>query len=137
MEMPLSSFVEYLVLLLHQNHLPLPFQKRELWHSLFCGLKKMSEDALAPPFLKDLQFDPDGPYPKSKKLSAILDMLCRTGCVYWTSPGRQQYSLSDNVAMLWLKEFNSLKEEEKTSLYIALGLAREKFNSFGSSSVKK
>ena len=127
MEITLGDFVKYLVLLLQNSNVVLPFKNQESWHKLFYRVKKENHISGKPSFFKNLQFDWDGAYPKSPELYDFLCILCWTGTVETTSPRYEEYKLSKGMAELLQKRFDALDETIKRYLTSIIGVAREEF----------
>lgn len=101
--MSLGEFVKQLAVRMHNSKVPMPLKDERPWHKLLYGLKT-SDIQPRPAFLSDLQFDWDGPYPRSRDLSDYIHGLHFTGCVSAANPSYDEISLDEKVEKLWSAE---------------------------------
>jgi hypothetical protein len=98
------------------------------WHMLFYRLREeyKSEDAT---FLQSMQFDWDGPYPKSQDVSDFLQGLHWTGSVSALNPTYERIIIPDEVQRVWKAEGEHLGEDDKALLTRGLEIAQIEFSS--------
>ena len=126
-EITLGDFLKLLVASLQRNHVAMPFQNDRPWHLLFYRLKRDAAARDAIPFLKDLWFDWDGPYPKSRELTEFLQALHWTASLGVVNPNYDAIVIPEDVAELWIKDAETLKEAEKKLLDEAIENAQATF----------
>jgi len=126
MEISLGQFIRYLIFLLQQNSIALPFHREDLWHRLLYTLKESTSPG-KPAFLERLHFDWDASYPKSQELSELLRALCVAKVVETTSPRFEEYKLSEEMDEFLRIRFRELDETTKRYLYFAVETARKEF----------
>ena len=122
--MPLGDFVGLLMLLL-QGKITISLNM-ETWNLLFYRLKKKNI-AGKPAFFEKMQFDWDGPYPKSPELSHYLNCLSMFGVLVTTSPRFQEYKLDEKHTPILKKKYEALDETAKLFLDHAVKIAMEEF----------
>lgn len=113
--MSLGEFVKQLAVRMHSAKIPMPFKDERPWHVLVYGLAASGMKP-KPTFLTKLQFDWDGPYPRSRDLSDYLHGLHFTGCVSAANPSYDEITLDEDLAKLWSslaasKEVNHFMDE--------------------------
>jgi hypothetical protein len=128
----LGQFVKELTALLEERKIAIPFKNERSWHFLFYELKKDRSAVGRPSFLDELQFDWDGPYPKSQELSDFLHSLHWNASVSASNPHYETITLSDEVRDLWLKRYE--REDANTKGYFSLVLDRAR-TEFGQETV--
>ena len=101
--MSLGEFVKQLAVRMHGSEITMPFKDERPWHVLIYDLA-VSDLKPKPEFLATLQFDWDGPYPRSRDLSDYLHSLHLTGCVSASNPSYDQITLDENLAKRWAAE---------------------------------
>jgi hypothetical protein len=105
--MSLGEFVKQLTVRMNGDQMEMPFKDERPWHSLLYELS-ISKVEPKPDFLNRLQFDWDGPYPRSRDLSDYIHGLHFTGCVSAANPSYDQITLDPEVAKLWAQEADGL-----------------------------
>jgi hypothetical protein len=123
----LGQFVKELTALLEDSKIAIPFKNERSWHFLFYELKKEENVAGKPAFLNGLQFDWDGAYPKSQRLSDFLHSLHWNASVSASNPHYETINLSDGVKALWLKKYEQENAETKQYLSSVVDRARKEF----------
>jgi len=125
----IADVVDYLLLLLHKNGIPLFLRYEYRWHILFYGLKKTQLIEGKPAFLRELVLDWDGIYPKCNELSEYLTGLRVTGTATIANIPRfsEDYVLREDVAMRWEEQFDLLSETDKKFLFDLFKIAKEQF----------
>lgn len=98
--MSLGEFVKQLTVRMREASVTMPFKDEKPWHTLLYDLT-VSDISPKPGFLGQLQFDWDGPYPRSRDLSDYLHGLHFTGCVSAGNPSYDQITLDPDVAKIW------------------------------------
>lgn len=98
--MSLGEFVKQLTVRMRNSDIKMPFKDERPWHVLLYDLT-LSDLAPKPKFLGKLQFDWDGPYPRSRDLSDYLHGLHFTGCVSAANPSYGQITLDEDLAKVW------------------------------------
>jgi len=99
-DMSLGEFVKQFAVRMHNSEVEMPFKDERPWHALLYDLSTSSINP-KPAFLEKLQFDWDGPYPRSRDLSDYLHGLHFTGCVSAGNPSYDQITLDSDLAKLW------------------------------------
>lgn len=122
--MSLGEFVKQLAVRMHGSEIAMPFKDERPWHVLIYDLT-VSELKQKPEFLSKLQFDWDGPYPRSRDLSDYLHGLHFTGCVSAANPSYDQISLDDDLAKLWSSEGDDM--EVKQFMDEVMNIAKKEF----------
>lgn len=112
--MSLGEFVKQLAVRMHNSKVPMPLKDERPWHVLLYELKT-SEIQPKPVFLSNLQFDWDGPYPRSRDLSDYIHGLHFTGCVSAANPSYDAISLDENLEKVWSSE----KLDDEVSMFMA------------------
>jgi hypothetical protein len=115
-EITLGDFLKLLVAALQRQNIQMPFQNDRPWHLLFYSLKRNAQVADAIPFLKDLWFDWNGPYPKSKELTEFLQALHWTASFGVVNPHYDVIVIPEEVATSWSKGEEDLDPQEKELL---------------------
>jgi len=128
----LGQFVKELTALLEDKRIPIPFKNERSWHFLFYELKKEKGSPGRPSFLDELQFDWDGPFPKSPELSDFLHSLHWNASVSASNPHYETITLSEEVKDLWMKKYE--REDANTKAYFSLVLDRAR-KEFGQEAV--
>jgi hypothetical protein len=123
----LGEFVKQLAALFSEKELDIPFKNERPWHYLFYELKKDKGAEGRPSFLDDLEFDWDGPYPKSPQLSDFLHSLHWNASVSASNPHYETIDLSKEVKDLWFKRFNGSDENTRKFFALALDRAKQEF----------
>jgi hypothetical protein len=128
-EVGLGEFVKQLVAVINtQKDVVIPFEDSEAWHSLFFKLKK--DPALEegrPRFFKDLLFDWDGPYPKSRNLEVYLQSLHWNAGIDAKNPGYESIAVPPAVSSIWLSRVEQMPSPYKQFLDRAAKLAVSSF----------
>ncbi len=93
----LGQFVKELSALLANENVSIPFKNERPWHTLFYSLKTERDVPGRPTFFDRLQFDWDGPFPKSQELSEFLHSLHWNASVSATNPHYETINLSGPV----------------------------------------
>ncbi len=101
--MSLGEFVKQLTVRMHNSNVPMPFKDERPWHTLLYRLKRSNIEP-KPIFLSNLQFDWDGPYPRSRDLSDYIHGLHFTGCVSATNPSYEEIELDEQLEKIWSSE---------------------------------
>jgi hypothetical protein len=120
----LGQFVKELTAVFEQNNIPIPFKNERPWHFLFYELKKDRDAVGRPMFFDELEFDWDGPFPKSQELSNFLHSLHWNASVSASNPHYETISLSDPVRNLWFQRYEA--EDANTKQFFAAALDRAK-----------
>lgn len=126
-KLTLGKFVKELTALLEQAKIAIPFKNEQCWQFLFYELKKDREAAGRPQFLDDLEFDWDGSYPKSQKLSDFLHSLHWNASVSASNPHYETITLSDEVKGLWLQRLEAEDAETRKFFSSTIERARKEF----------
>jgi hypothetical protein len=98
--MSLGEFVKQLAVRMHNSGLPMPLKDERPWHTLLYQLKASKVEP-KPTFLGDLQFDWDGPYPRSRDLADYIHGLHLTGCVSAANPSYDEITLDEKLEKVW------------------------------------
>jgi hypothetical protein len=130
----LGEFVKQLTALFENSNMPIPFKNEKSWHYLFYELKKDRNAIGRPAFFNELEFDWDGPFPKSQELSDFLHSLHWNASVSASNPHYETINLSKEVKNLWFKRYEEL--DGNTKQFFALVLERAE-KEFGASRAKK
>ena len=109
LDMPLGEMIKVLVATLHKKNVPLPFKNQKPWHLLFYSLKKQPAGPGKPPFLDELVFDWDGPYPKCEELTDYLNALHETANVSAFNPSFDFISVDDADATRWSRNLRRFR----------------------------
>lgn len=109
-DISIGQLVEQIAVVRSDRGEALPLRDERPWHELFYHLKTQ-QDPARPKFFDSLDFDWDGPYPKSQDLSAFLQALHWNACVSAANPHFEQASLNPEVKGLWGREAGELAEE--------------------------
>lgn len=123
-DMSLGEFVKQLTVRMNDSKIEMPFKDEKPWHTLLYELK-VSGIKPKPEFLANLQFDWDGPYPRSRDLSDYLHGLHFTGCVSAANPSYDVITLDEGLAKIWSSE--KLDEELDTFMNQVLHIAKKEF----------
>jgi len=123
----LGQFVKELTALLEEHKIAIPFKNERSWHFLFYELKKDKNAVGRPSFFDSLEFDWDGPFPKSQELSNFLHSLHWNASVSASNPHYETIDLSDEVKALWLKKYNAEDEDARKFIASAVGRAKKEF----------
>jgi hypothetical protein len=118
----LGQFVKELTAIFEENNIAIPFKNERPWHFLFYELKKDKNAMGRPAFFDELEFDWDGPFPKSQELSNFLHSLHWNASVSASNPHYETISLSEPVRTLWLQRYEA--EDANTKLFFATTLDR-------------
>jgi hypothetical protein len=102
----LGDFLRILAARLTEDGVDMPLKNERLWQRLFFTLKKERRENFN--FLKDLRFDCDGPFPRSKELAEYIQALHWTGNTSATNPSWERMTLDKQIAHEWMKEFESM-----------------------------
>jgi hypothetical protein len=123
-DMSLGEFVKQLTARMHQSKMTMPFKDEKPWHVLLYDLATSNLEP-RPEFLSKLQFDWDGPYPRSRDLSDYLHGLHFTGCVSASNPSYDEITLDDDLAEIW----SSLEVTEDVKHFMdqVMNLAEKEF----------
>lgn len=123
-DMSLGEFVKQLTVRMHNSEVAMPFKDERPWHVVLYKLA-VSDIGPKPEFLKDLQFDWDGPYPRSRDLSDYLHGLHFTGCVSAANPSYDVITLDEGLEKIWSSE----KLDRKISEFMdqVMNIAKEEF----------
>jgi hypothetical protein len=111
----LGEFVKQLVLDLHRDETPMPFQNETNWHVLFYKLKKTQNNQGRPAFLDKLRFDWDGPYPRCQDLSEYLQTLHWNGFVSVANPSYDRLSVDADVFAEAKRNASAVKDKKLAS----------------------
>jgi len=122
-----GEFIKHFILSLQKNGIPVKLKEQKPWHLLFYRLKHECDVAELVPYLKELRFDWDAPYPKSPELSELLNNMCIVGVLKTTSPTFEHYTLTDGMEALIESRRGILNAHEKRCLEYAVQLARKEF----------
>ena len=98
-DMSLGDFVQQILILL--DGAKLHFRHERPWHELLYRLKRDPNQQGKPRFLRDLFFDWNGPYPRSRELSEYLHGLHWTGCLSAPNPTYDSFTLKPEVRQIW------------------------------------
>lgn len=123
----LGEFVKQLTALFEENEIAIPFKNERQWHLLFYELKKEQNAVGRPQFFDDLEFDWDGPAPKSPELSDFLHSLHWNASVSASNPHYETINLSKEVKDLWLRRYKASDPETKRFFKAALTRAKTEF----------
>jgi hypothetical protein len=123
----LGQFVKELTALFETNSIAIPFKNERPWHFLFYELKKDRNALGRPAFLDELEFDWDGPFPKSQELSNFLHSLHWNASVSASNPHYETISLSDPVKTLWFHRYEAEDANTKQFFSTVLDRARKEF----------
>src|ERR1700722_4167889 len=126
-KLTLGQFVKQLPALLEEKRIAIPFKNERPWHYLFYELKKDKDAVGRPSFFNDLEFDWDGPFPKSQELSDFLHALHWNASVSASNPHYETIDLSTEVKCLWLKKHNLEDGVSKQFFKLAVDRARKEF----------
>jgi hypothetical protein len=122
----LGEFVKQLTALLEREEISIPFKNERPWHYLFYELKK-SKTVGRPQLFDELEFDWDGPFPKSQELSDFLHALHWNASVSANNPHYETINLPNDVRDLWFSRYDASDTDTKTFFNLALDRAREEF----------
>ncbi len=103
-DITLGDFVQQLLIQLGPRELH--FKDERPWHELFYSFKTEPDVADKPQFLRNLFFDWNGEYPKSRELSEYLHALHWTGCMTAANPAYDSVKLNQEVGDLWRTELD-------------------------------
>ncbi|MBS0537090.1 MAG: hypothetical protein JSR72_23790 [Proteobacteria bacterium] len=123
--MSLGEFVKQLAVRMTKAKIAMPFKDERPWHVVLYDLAT-SDLKPKPEFLKKLQFDWDGPYPRSRDLSDYIHGLHFTGCVSAANPSYGEITLDGNLAKMW--SALEVNEDVKKFMDKAMLVAEKKFN---------
>jgi len=98
-DMSLGDFVQQILVLLNDEKLH--FRQERPWHELLYRLKTDPDQQGKPQFLRELFFDWNGPYPRSRELSEYLHGLHWTGCLSAPNPTYDSFTLKPEVRQIW------------------------------------
>lgn len=118
----LGQFVKELTALLADQNIGMPFKNERSWHLLFYELKKDRGAPGRPAFLDEMQFDWDGPFPKSQELSDFLHSLHWNASVSAVNPHYDFITLPEEMKDIWMSRYT--REDKRTKDYFKLALAR-------------
>jgi hypothetical protein len=124
--MSLGDFVKNLTALLKEKNVEMPFKNQRPWHLLFYDLKE-DQRAGKPDFFQHLQFDWNGPHPKSQELTEFLQALHWNASVSVGNPHYNTISLPDDIAQLWRQGADELDPATEEFLQFAVERARNEF----------
>ena len=124
--MTLGDFVKQLAVRLQDEHVVMPFKDDRPWHMLFYRLHKEASPQ-SPDFLQYLEFDWDGPYPRSQDLSDFLQGLHWTGSVSALNPSYERILVPEAVVKAWRAEGENLGAENDILLSRGLEIAKKEF----------
>lgn len=102
-DMSLGEFIKQLTIRMKEAKLQMPFKDEEPWHQLIYQLKT-SDVEPKPAFLQEIEFDWDGPYPRSEDIANYIHALHFTGCVSASNPAYDQISLNPKLEEIWSSE---------------------------------
>jgi hypothetical protein len=118
----LGDFLRILMARLTKDNVRMPLQDEDPWQQLFYALKK--ENGNNSEFLKDLQFDWDGPAPRSNELAEYIQALHWTGNTSAINPTWETMTLDPSIAEQWVEEFKSLEKRDTDLLFRAIKNAK-------------
>jgi hypothetical protein len=124
----LGEFVKQLTALFEKSRIDIPFKNERAWHFLFYELKKNRNAIGRPAFFDELEFDWDGPYPKSQELSDFLHSLHWNASVSASNPHYETITLSKEVKNLWLSRYENLDQNSKQFFVSTLERAKTEFD---------
>ena len=125
-ENSLGDVVRLLAASISKHGRTIPFQDETPWHTVFFRLKNELPEP-KPSFIADLEFDWDGPLPKSQDLSDFLQALHWTGSVAAYNPSYEQIVVPEGIKSIWMDELATLSPEMTGVLNRAVQLAVEEF----------
>lgn len=123
----LGEFVKQLTALFEKSKIAIPFKNERAWHVLFYELKKDREAIGRPAFFDELEFDWDGPSPKSQQLSDFLHSLHWNASVSASNPHYETINLSKEVKELWLQRYNHSDRNTKRFFNSVVNRAKTEF----------
>ena len=123
----LGDFVKYLVALLDEKEVQMPLRDEQPWHRLFYDLQTANSSNDNLPFLRSMEFDWDGPYPKCRELARFLHALHWNASVAALNPKYATIQLDKEVARVWNEEREHLDPHTRDALGQALQDATNKF----------
>jgi len=128
-KLSLGEFVKQLTALFENSNIDIPFKNERTWHYLFYELKKDRNAIGRPSFFDQLEFDWDGPFPKSQELSDFLHSLHWNASVSASNPHYETINLSREVKNLWFKRYKELDTDSKRFFALVLKRAKTEFGS--------
>lgn len=123
----LGKMVTILAGKLHQAGVELPFRNQVPWHLLFYTLKMEQAVPEEAEFIRELEFDWDGPFPKCEALSEYLNGFHITANVSGLNPSFDYFQVNDDDATRWSQDLEQLGENTRTFILQAVDLARIEF----------
>jgi hypothetical protein len=123
----LGEFVKQLTALFEESKIDIPFKNERAWHFLFYELKKNKDTIGRPAFFDELEFDWDGPFPKSQELSDFLHSLHWNASVSASNPHYETITLSKEVKNLWLDRHKKLNRNTKRFFVSVMEKAKNEF----------
>ncbi len=122
----LGDFIRLLAVAIPDADRAMPFQDETPWQMLFFRLKNEIYDP-KPSFISNLDFDWDGPFPKSQDVSDFLQALHWTGSVAALNPSYEQIIVPLGVRVAWQEEFASMEPQLSALLARSVAIAKEEF----------
>ncbi|HEX4021722.1 MAG TPA: hypothetical protein VHX63_11285 [Acidobacteriaceae bacterium] len=127
-QLTLGGFIKQLAVLMQDADIKMSFKDDKPWHMLFYKLRGEFKSQ-GNTFLQSMQFDWDGPYPKSQDVSDFLQGLHWTGSVSALNPTYERIIVPDEVQKVWKAEGESLGDADRDLLLHGLAIARLEFRS--------
>jgi hypothetical protein len=127
-QLTLGGFIKQLAVRMQDEGIEMSFKDDKPWHMLFYKLRGEFK-SWGNTFLQSMQFDWDGPYPKSQDVSDFLQGLHWTGSVSALNPTYERIIVPDEVQKVWKAEGENLGDGDKALLSRGLEIAQLEFRS--------
>ncbi len=111
----LGGYVKQLAVRMQDANMVMTFKDDRPWHLLFYRLREEFK-AQGSTFLQSMEFDWDGPYPRSQDVSDFLQGLHWTGSVSALNPSYEKIIVPDDVHKIWKTEGGNLGKDDEDLL---------------------
>ena len=122
-QLTLGGFIKQLAVRMQDAGIDMSFKDDKPWHMLLYKLRGEFKSR-GNTFLQSMQFDWDGPYPKSQDVSDFLQGLHWTGSVSALNPTYERIIVPNEVQKVWKAEGENLEDGDKTLLSRGLEIAQ-------------
>jgi hypothetical protein len=127
-QLTLGGFIKQLAVRMQDADIQLSLKDDKPWHLLFYRLRREFKSQ-GNTFLRSMQFDWDGPYPKSQDVSDFLQGLHWTGSVSALNPTYERIIVPDDVKEAWKTEGKGVGDDDEVLLSRGLQIAKTEFKS--------
>jgi len=125
-QLTLGGYVKQLAVRLQDAGIVMTFKDDKPWHMVFYRLHEELKSK-APTFLQSMQFDWDGPYPRSQDVSDFLQGLHWTGSVSALNPSYERIIVPNEVHQVWKAEGGRLEDTDNALITRGFEIAQNEF----------